>query len=66
MARVRWAADSLPCCVVMDVERKRVDTRATVVAVRMSGRDRRLIETAAMRLPEIAVEPCDLPLALSS
>ena len=58
---VKWAADALLYSVVMDVERRRVDTRANVFAVQMSRRDGCLIEPAAMRLPAVAVEPCNSP-----
>ena len=61
MTCVRWATDALPCCVAMDVGPRRVNTLANVCAVQMSRRDRLLIETAAMRLPAVAIEPCDSP-----
>ena len=43
----------------MDVERKRTDPRTNVA--QMSRCDGGLIETTAMRLPAVAVEPCNSP-----
>ena len=44
----------------MDFARGRVDTLASVFACQMSRRNRRLIETAAMRFPSVVVERCDI------
>ena len=61
IAYVRGAEYALPCCAVMDVKRRRVDTRATVFAVQRSGRDGGLVEPATMRLPAVAIEPRHIP-----
>ena len=65
MACVRCTGEARSCGCAMAITlhnstRGRIDTLATVFAVPMSRRDRRLIETATMLVPAVVVERCDI------